>query len=198
MPVADILLTPATIKYAPVGEPLPDENSIEYGQAWGGNWTDVGYTTTPLTLAINRETYEVEVEQLTVPVKEMITSESLVFETTLAEFLEDNVQLAFGGTLTETAASAAQVAKWELEMGGEPQLDTYAFGFEGLYLTDANEQFPVRIFVYRANVVLNGQLQFSKSQEAGIPIQITSKPDDSKDVGKQLMKIQKVTASATS
>jgi hypothetical protein len=55
----------------------------------------------------------------------------------------------------------------------------------------------VRIFLYKANVVLNGQLQFSKSQEAGIPIQITAKPDDTKAAGKQLVKIQKVIGTAT-
>ena len=197
MAVADILLTPATIWYAPVGEALPDENTVDYGEDWGGNWESFGYTTTPLTMAVNRETYEVSVEQLTIPVKEMITSESLVFESTLAEFTSDNVLLAFGGTLTETPAGAGQRQMWEIEMGGETDLDLWAFGFEGLYKTDANENFPVRIFLYKANVVLNGQLQFSKSQEAGIPIQITAKPDDTKAAGKQLVKIQKVIGTAT-
>lgn len=197
MAIADILLTPATIWYAPVGETPPDENSVDYGDDWGGNWVNLGYTTAPLTMGITRETYEVEVEQLAVPVKEKVTKETLVFETTLAEFTADTLQVAFGGTVTETPAGAAQREKLELEVGGETTVDLYAFGFEGLYQDDANNQFPVRIFVWKANPILNGQLQFSKSQEAGIPVQIKAKPDTDKAVGKQLMKVQKVTGSMT-
>ena len=40
--VADLIVGPARVFYAPVGEALPDESSIGYGDAWGGNWTEVG------------------------------------------------------------------------------------------------------------------------------------------------------------
>jgi hypothetical protein len=198
MPVADILLTPATLWYAPVGEPVPDENSVGYGDDWGGNWESVGFTLTPLTLARALETFELEVEQRTTPVKEMITKETVTLETTLAEFIEDNVLLAFGGSVVNTSAGPAQVEKWEHRAGGDPQLRTYAFGFEGLYITDANAEYPVRVFIWRGNIMLNGQLQFAKGAAAGIPIQITSKIDDSKPLGQQLIMTQKVTGPMTS
>jgi len=50
MPVADILLTPASIWYAPVGEALPADN-VAYGADWAGNWENLGYTTAPLSMA---------------------------------------------------------------------------------------------------------------------------------------------------
>lgn len=197
MAIADILLTPATIWYAPVGTAAPAD-SLAYGAAWGGAWTNLGYTTTPLTIGVTRETYEVFVEQLANPVKEIVTSESLVFETTLAEFTGRNLALAFSGTVTETPPGAGQVGKTELVTGGQTSLDTFAFGFEGLYKDSSNNEFPVRIFVWIANPVLNGQLQFAKNKEAGLPLQIKAKADTGKSIGEQLMKIQKITAAATS
>ncbi len=198
MAIKDIILSPATIWYAPVGETPPDPNSVGYGEDWGGDWENLGYTNAPLAISINRETYEVSVEQLAVPVKEIVTGESATFETTLVEFTGDNMLLAFGGELTETLAGVGQVGMTELETGGATTLQLYAFGFEGLHQDDDNNEFPIRIFVYKANAVLNGQLQFAKAQEAGMPLQIKAKPDTSKALGKQLYKVQKVHTLATS
>jgi hypothetical protein len=193
MAIADILLSPATMYYAAVGEALPDENTVDYGDDWGGEWEKVSYTTTPLTMSHSRETYEVEVEQSTAPVKEIITKEELTFETTLAEFIAENLVLALGGSVTETVAGAGQRAMFEHEMGGESQLEEYAVGFEGQYRDSDGNVFPVRVLVYKAVITMNGQLQFSKKQESGIPIRVRAKADTTKAVGKQLMKIQKVT-----
>lgn len=196
MAIADILLTPAAIWYAPVGETLPAD-SVAYGAALGGNWTNVGYTTSPLVLSIERERYEVMVEQLSTPVKSSVVKDSAVFETTLAEFTGPNLELAFNGsTLTTTAAGAVQVAKDEIEWGGSTTLDSYAWCFEGLYKDGSNNSFPVRIFVYVGEAVLNGQLSFAKNKEAGIPLQITTQPNTSLAAGKQIMKIVKVTGAA--
>jgi hypothetical protein len=52
---------------------------------------------------------------------------------------------------------------------------------------------PVRLFIYKGNPLLNGELQFSKSKETGIPLQIKCKPDMTKDEGKRIFKWQIVT-----
>ncbi|MDD5059304.1 MAG: hypothetical protein PHQ60_15715 [Sideroxydans sp.] len=196
MATADILLTPARIFYAPVGEELPDENTVDYGDEWGGNWEDLGYTLTPVTMNISRELFELFVEQLTNPVKRKITQETLTIETTLAEITGDNLLLAFGGSVTETPAGAGQVEKVELEAGGDTTPDVYAFGLEGEYVDDDNESFPVRVLMFRGNPILGGAMQFAKAAGMGIPIRITAEADTTKDVGKQLLLIQKVTADA--
>jgi hypothetical protein len=194
MATADILVTPAKVYYAAVGETLPDENSVAYGEAWGGNWSDLGYTLNPVTMNFSRDLFELFVEQLTNPVRRKVTQETLVVETTLAEITGDNLLLAFGGTVTETPAGAAQVAKTELEAGGDTTPDVYAFGLEGEYVDDSNNSFPVRVLIFRGNPILGGAMQFAKSAGMGIPLQITAEADTSKAVGKQLVRIQKGTA----
>lgn len=197
MAIADILMSPARIFYAPTGEAEPDENTVAYGAAWGGNWVNLGYTTAPLTVNYNRELFELEVEQITLAVKGIITKETVQLETTLGEFTGTNLLLAFGGTVTTTAAGVAQVPMVELEAGGAVTLPVYAFGFEGLYQTDAGAQYPVRWFIWRGSSVLNGNLEFSKKAAVGIPLQITAWADTSKVSGKQILKVQKVTGTHT-
>lgn len=193
MAVADILISPARVFYAPTGEGLPDENSVAYGAAWGGGWVNVGYTLTPLSIKYQRDTFELEVEQVTISVVERILKDNVTFETTLAEMSASNLALAFGGTVTTTPAGLLQVPKEELEMGGSTALPVYAWGFEGVYQTDAGAQYPVRWFVFRGTAVLNGNIEFSKKAAAGIPLQVKPKADTSKAVGKQMLKFQKVT-----
>jgi len=198
MAVADILLTPAAIWYAPVGETVPDENEVGYGEEWGGNWTNLGYTLTPLTMAVTRDTYRVIPEQLTSPVKLKYVSEEIVFETTLAEFTEETLEVAFGGVVTDTPASAGQVGVLEMDVGGDPTPDVYTFGFEGEYVDDSNNSFPVRIFVWKGVAVLGGNLTFAKNEAAGIPIRIEAFADTSRAVGEQTIRIQKVYEAAGS
>ena len=197
MAVSDILISPATIWYAPTGESLPDETTIDFGESWGGNWTSLGYTLTPVSVSYTQEVFDLEVEQITNPVRRQITKEDVMFETTLAELTGDNLALAFNGTKTSTAAAAGQRAYDLIEAGGRVDLDEYAFGLEGLYKDSSNNEFPVRIFLYRATAVLNGQMTFGKSAGVGIPIQIRAMADTTKSTGKQILAIHKVTAKAT-
>ncbi|MEZ4684199.1 MAG: hypothetical protein R2932_59310 [Caldilineaceae bacterium] len=198
MAVTDILISPAKIWKSPVGEALPDETSVAYGASWGGNWENVGYTLEPLSMSYDRELFELMVEQITGPVKRRVTGENLRMETVLAEATPDNLQLAIGGTVSSTSAGASQVAFEDLDAGGEVQLDELQWGFEGFYENASGVQFPVRIFLYKATAILNGQLTFAKAAAAGVPIQISAMADTSKSVGANLIKFQRVTAAATS
>ena len=197
MAVTDILVTPATIYYAPVGEALPDESSIDYGEAWGGNWTNLGYTLEPVALSYETETFELEVEQITLPVRRVRTKETVMIETSLAEMTGANLALVVDGTVTTTAAGVGQVGFDEILAGGSVDLSEYAWGFEGFRVTSANVRLPVRMFLYRGNAVLNGQLTFAKGAGVGIPIQIKALPDTTQDAGEQILVIHNVTAVAT-
>lgn len=197
MPIADILLSPAKVYHAPTGTAAPNENTVAYGAAWGGGWIDVGYTTAPLSIKYSRDLFELEVEQITLPVKSQVNKESLQAETTLAEFTGANLKLAFGGTASTTAAGPAQAPKEELVSGGDPVLPVESWGFEGVYQTDAGAKYPVRVFIWRGSSVLNGSLEFSKKAAVGLPIQITAWADTSKAIGEQLWKVQKVTGTHT-
>jgi len=61
--VTNIVHTGAWLYNAPVGEANPDETTVAYGAAWGGNWVRVGYTKAPLTMAYESEEADVAVSQ---------------------------------------------------------------------------------------------------------------------------------------
>lgn len=193
MAVADILLTPATLYYAPVGEALPADD-VAYGAAWGGNWVNMGYTNAPLSVPYSNETYKVMVEQVTAAVKKRIISEEYAFETTLVELTGVNVALALNGTATITPAGVGQVGKTEVAFGGDTEVHVYTFGFEGEYVDADGASFPVRFQIYRGTLIMNGSIEFSKSKEAGLPIRIEAELDTTKTVGEQIGIIQIVTA----
>lgn len=198
MGYSDILLSPATIWNAPVGEALPDETSVAYGAAWGGNWEQFSLTKTPVTLNRDVSTFDVFVEQTTVPLRRAITEEKITVETQLAEFMGDALALVMGGTNTVTAAGASQAGYEKVVAGGEWTLPERAWGIEGKYIDADGDEFPVRLFLYRATVKLGGELSFQKGDYVGIPIQIEALGDTSKAIGAQLIEIHRVTAAATS
>lgn len=197
MSTTDILIGPATVWYAPVGEALPDPNSVAYGEAWGGNWAQIAMTKEPVKANREVSTFDVFIEQSTLPVKRGVTEEKVVFETVLAEFTASHLSLGMEGTVTTTPAAAAQVGMEEVEGGGQATLTERAWGIEASYRTDTGAVFPARLFVYRGTAVLNGELEFAKGNSTGIPLRIETLGDLTKAVGKQLWKIQKVTAAAT-
>lgn len=198
MAVADILLSPASLWFAPVGETPPDETSVEFGDAWGGNWASVGYTTAPISLSRTVDEYELNVEQITNPVKRIITKENVMIETIMAEQTRNNMALVLNGTASVVAAGASQRGYEQVVAGGDSALNQYAVGFEGLYKTLANLEFPVRVILYITTVSMNGALEFSKAKEAGVPIQFKALADTAKTLGQQIILWQKVTAEATS
>lgn len=200
MAVADILVSPVNIWQSPTGTAVPDETSVAFGAVWGAGWVSLGYTTAPLAMKYDTSLFELELEQITSPVKGQKTKEALSFETTLAELTATNLKLAIGSTstITTTAAGASQHAYEEVNMGGEAILPEYQFGFEGYTLDASNRQLPIRLFIYRATFSLGGSLEFSKKAAAGIPIKITAWADTSKTIGQQLFKLYRVTGWKTS
>ena len=197
MTTADIIIGPARVFYAPLEEPLPDETTVAYGAAWGGNWEEIAMTKTPFSMNRDLSTFDVMIEQSTLPVKRVATEEKVAFETTLAELTGDYLQLAMEGTNTATAAGASQVGYEELVAGGKAVLTERSWGMEGTYTDAAGVNFPIRIQIYRATAVLNGSLTFGKADSAGIPLRIDALGDLTKAVGAQLFKVQKVLAAAT-
>lgn len=198
MPAADILIGSVRVFKSPVGTAVPDENDIGYGDAWPAGWTELGYTAAPLTANLEREFINKMVEQALSKVGKYISGETLTLETTLAEFTMDNLALAWGGTVIDTAAGAGQVGMEELKGGGSICLSTLQWGFEGLYQDAACEnQWPVRFFCI-GEAEMGGQLEFGKTVQTGIPLRVEASEDLDKPAGQRLYHWQKVTANATS
>lgn len=197
MAVTDILVTPATIYRAPVGEALPDETTVAYGAAWGGNWTNLGYTLEPVSISYETETFKLMVEQLTAPVRSVRQEETITIETVLAEITGANLAMAMDGTSTLTSAGANQAGYDLVEAGGSVAVKEYAWGFEGYRLAANNAKLPIRIFLYRGVPTLNGPLTFAKSAGVGIPLRVEALPNTTKTPGTQLLVIHNVTTSPT-
>ena len=195
--VTDIIITPALVYYAPVGEAFPDETDVDYQEAWGGNWVQIAATVTPVMLANDRNEFEAMIQQSTLPIKRVIVDEHYAIETQLAELTATKLSLAVGGSVATTAAGASQRAYEQLSAGGSFTLTERAWGFEGLYKDQLGNQFPIRIFMRKATARLNGQLSFSKAAVAGIPLRVDALGDLSQAEGAQAIEFQRVTAEAT-
>ncbi|WP_230677481.1 hypothetical protein, partial [Streptococcus pneumoniae] len=57
---------------------------------------------------------------------------------------------------------------------------------------------PVRVFIYRGSIRVDGNIEFAKGAGTSLPATITGLLDSSKAVGAQLMEIHVVTAPASS
>lgn len=197
MAQSDILVSGAWLWYAPEGEPLPSANTIGVGDDWGGNWEWVGLTTEPLTQEVETETFEVDVQQLNLPILQSITSETMKLTTTLAEQTAELLQLLDGGNITTTAPGAAQVGMTELRAGGRTQRTVYTVGFEVRHMLADGTLMPLRLFFYRASFARGGGVAYDKAAVAGIPIEVTVFGDDTKNVDEKTYLWQRTTAPFT-
>lgn len=197
--VTNLIKSGAVVWYAPVGETVPDETTVAYGAAWDGNWQRVGYTKEALAFTYEEERVDIEVEEVLSIVEQRRIHEAAMFETVLAELTGGYLQLAAGGqgTLTTTPAGAGQKGYEEITFGDKAVINKKAWGFEGMYLTAAGVEQPIRVFIYKGTATLNGALEFSKKSDdyTGIPIQIQALADT--DNGNRLWTFQRVTAPAT-
>ena len=89
---------------------LPDETTVAAGASWGAGWTDLGFTAAPLAVAINRETVDMEVEQIANIVKQIVTKDTVDMETVLAEITAANLRYAMSAS-SAVATVAAGAAK---------------------------------------------------------------------------------------
>lgn len=198
----DVLVTPANVLYAPVGTALPDESTVEYNAdsgaytSWTG-WTLLGYTTAPATFTYGYETFDVEVQQSAAPIKSSKTNESLTLSFTLAQFDADILALVLDGTASPTAAGPGQKAFDEVKAGGDTELSEYMFALEAYRTDSAGTKQPVRVFLHRGVLAVNGDIAFDKAGVTQVPCQVTALADSTKPVGEQLVTIQIVTGAAT-
>lgn len=197
--VANIVYGPAVLWYAPVGETVPDETSVAVGADWGGNWERMGFTKEGAAALYEFEVGEAEVQELLTTPKRWKTAEKMSVEVALAELIADYLQLGVSaGTVATTAAGASQVGYEELQVGGQRVMDEYAVGIEGTFRASDGTEFPIRYFIHKANIMINGAFEFAKDGQPGVPVKVDALADASKSAGNQLFTFQRVTAVATS
>lgn len=158
MSVTDIMLTGAKLWYGPVGEALPDANTIGEDADWGGNWIALGELGDPLSLVEETEVAE-HGQQRMAPVRRSRKKQVFSFKSSLIEVNAANRALVRGynpGTVvTNTPAGASQVgldlfdpnqgtgcarvfAEWVLAAEGIMCTPNDTIGFERIYITKGN------------------------------------------------------------
>jgi hypothetical protein len=194
MAASDVLVSPAYMWYAPVGEALPSADTIGAGIAWGGQWKSLGYTLEPVSVNLDTQTFELFVQQLIAPLRILRTQQEITFESVLAEMTGVNLGLVFDATVVTVAAGPAVAGKDTVTVKGDKtDVSVYAVGIEGIRVTDLNERVPVRFIIPRASIILNGPLAFAKDAGAGIPVAVHGLVDNSGNA----MIIHNVTAPKT-
>jgi hypothetical protein len=193
---ANIMKTGAILWYAPIGEALPDPTAIGAGVAWGGNWARVGFTKAPVKMKYDVKTTDIEAEEFLGPIDRYRIGESVTIETELAELIAEYMALMGGGEPSDTAAAEGQVGMEELDVGNQPRITKYQWGFEGIRFDELNNSLPVRVFFTRATAVFGGELEFSQKTDGypGIPVSISALAD--LDASGRMFKWQRVTAPA--
>jgi len=196
---SDILIGPGKLYVAPVSTANPDESTVGYGTAWGGDWVSLGdlIEGNPVTLTINEDVTQVKTEQSTSPKNAVRTSREVIVKATLAEHSVVNLAYVLDGTAATTAAGAAQKGYSEIPFGTNSDLDFYKFGIEALRKDDDDGNEPVRWFLHKGYFRLAGDIQYAKQNPTGVPIEITLLGDGSQSAGEELGILQIVTANVT-
>jgi len=179
MAASDVLVSPATVWYAPVGTALPSPSTVLAGQAWPAAWKNLGYTLEPTNLNMNVTPFDLYVQQLTVPLRTIRTEVEVMLETVMAEFTADTLKLATDGTVVTTAPAAGAAGRDEITvLASKVDVSLFAFGIEGIRVLDNNARVPVRIFIPRGSAVMNGPITFAKGEGIGIPLQFKAFADN--------------------
>lgn len=196
--VSDILGGPVRIFHAPLSTTYPDESQV-VGASWPAGWISVGFTKESLKLIYEFETEDWMIQESLGPVNRRKTSHSCRFETVLSEHTAASIQLAFGGELTTTPAGIGQEGFEQLDMGDVAVLDTRIWGFEGSYVDEAGDTFPVILIVHKATAQAGGELEYGReSGYTGIPLQIAALSDFSQSTAaERLFKLIRTTDEAT-
>ena len=197
---ADILIGPGKLYRAPTGEANPDESTIDFGEAWGGNWTNMGdfLEGSPVTITNAEEFTKVYTEQSTAPKNAVRTRREFMIKATIAEHSVANMAILYQGTTETTAAAGGgQKGYSEVSIGTQSEVDFYKWGIEGFRKDTNGTEQPVRYFFHKGYIRLAGDVAFAKQNPTGIPIEITILGDGSQSAGEEIGILQIVTAPAT-
>ena len=196
----DILIGPGRLYRAPLTTANPDESTVDYGEAWGGQWVDMGdlIEGSPVTISIPEEFTKVYTEQTTAPKNAVRTRREFMIKATLAEHTVANMAVVLQGAAESTAAAGGgQKAYSEIPFGTEAEVDLWKWGIEALRKDAADNNQPVRWFLHRGYIRLAGDTAYAKQNPTGVPIEITILGDGSQPQGEELGILQIVTSQAT-
>ena len=183
---------PAMLYIAATGTALPAD-TVGAGIAWGGSWTQIGWTESPVTLTYEYTPAEAMIQESLAPVARWKSAETLTWETTLAETNCANIQYAIEGTLATTAAAAGVHGYTNLKVGGADTLTVRAWGFEWNETISSVVQ-PIRVLVYRGTATAGTAFVGGKDKANLVTLKGAAVADMTGTQGERLFYIHHVTA----
>jgi len=198
--MGDVLLGPGRLYRGPVGEANPDESTIGFGVAWGGNWVDVGDFPegSPISISLAEEVYKVYSEQLTVTLGVTRTRREALITGSLLELSLENWAVALQGVAETTAAGGGQKGYTEIPFGAQADVTLYKWGVEALRVDANNANQPIRWFFHKGIFRMTGEVAYAKTKESAMEFEITIIGDLTQPANEELGILQVVTAASTS
>lgn len=196
----DILIGPGTLYRAPLAEANPDESTVEYGDAWGGGWVNMGefLEGSPVVLSIAEDFTDVYTEQSTSAKNSVRTRRTLMIKGTLAEHSVANMATMLQGTADTTpAAGGGQKGFSDIPIGDGSEVSFYKWGIEALRKDTDDNNHPVRWFLNKGRIRITGDVNYAKQNPTGVPFEIMILGDSSQTLGEELGILQIVTDQAT-
>lgn len=200
MAVRDVLVGPGRLYIAPVGEPNPDETTVVWAAAWGGNWTDLGDFPegNPIRVVTEEDIHKSYGEQSTGVKRQVRTRREPMITGALHEHTIANWAYLLDATAdAAVAAGASQKGYQELPFGVNTDVSEYKFGVEAMRLDSSNNRQPVRWFFHKGSIRLAASVAYAKTEDTFMGFEITILEDDTQTSGEELGILQIVTAAAT-
>ena len=196
----DILIGPGRLYVAPIGESNPDETTVAFGAAWGGNWVDLGdfVEGSGITLSIGEDVFKAYTELSTALKNAVRTRREVMVKATLAEHSVTNMAYVLDGTAATTAAGGSQKGYSDIPFGSNADIDFYKFGIEATRKDASDNNQPVRWFLHKGFFQLAGDIPYTKGGISGVPVEINIMSDGTQSTNEELGTLQIVTAAATS
>lgn len=194
------VLGPGKLFRAAVATANPDESTVDFDDAWGGSWTNMGDFPegSQLTLSIKDTVYKVYSEQKTTARAVTRTRREAMIKGALLDHTPENMAIALQGTAETTAAAGGgQKGYTEIPFGSQSEVNMYKWGIEGHLIDDNGNKQPIRWFFHQGFFMLTGDIQYSKTKESMVGFEIHIIGDDTQAAGEDLGILQFVTAQAT-
>lgn len=117
---------PITVYTSTTTSEAPPADSVDFGTAWGGNWTDAGFTEGGATLEISGEDADIRVDQHLSAINTFPVSEEVKLTVRMAESTLENILIARGAGSISTDTNEDT-----LGLGTQANVNLYAVGVEG-------------------------------------------------------------------
>lgn len=162
-------------------------DTVLYGTAFGGSWTELGYTKDGATLTTSKDVYEIESDQENVSLLAVPTKEEYVLELNLLEATLTNLQRATGmGTLATSGSTEV------LDFGSDYSIDFWSIAIEGRSPHSAaatTDRFR-RAFLWKGIPTGDIEVKMAKDGETFYAVKFKGLIDSTKSAGARVMQVR--------